>query len=309
MSKPDLNLLFTLDALLQQGSVVGTGRKLGLSPSATSRALARLRTLTGDPLMVRAGRGLVPTPRADAMRDEVHRLVEDARKMLRPVDTIDLYKLERTFVLRTSDGFAETIGPALIQRVTKDAPNVRIRFIRKQDKDSAGLRNGEIDLETGVVGKTIGPEVRAQSLFMDRYIGVVRLGHQLATGKVDPKRFAGSRHVLVTRQGLELGEIDQNLNALGLDRQVVTTVDGFAAALALARGSDLVATVPELHTMGLRGDMVSFPLPVVTEDFTISLLWHPRMDGDVAHRWLRQVLREACDSVLKDVSPNKNSRH
>jgi len=305
MSKPDLNLLFTLDVLLQQGSVAGAGRKLGLSPSAMSRALARLRTVTGDPLLVRAGRKLVPTPRADEICDEVHRLVEDARAILRPADTIDLYKLKRTFVLRTSDGFAESIGPALIQRVAEEAPNVRIRFIRKLDKDSTGLRNGDIDLETGVVGKTIGPEVRAQSLFVDRYVAVVRRGHKLATGKMDPKRFADSRHVLVTRQGLELGEIDENLSALGLDRQIVTTVDGFAAALALAKGSDLVATVPERHTVGLRGDMVSFDLPVETEEFTISLLWHPRMEGDVAHKWLRQVVREACDSVLKDVSPSK----
>lgn len=306
MSMPDLNLLFTLDALLQQGSVAGAARKLGLSPSAMSRALARLRTVTGDPLLVRAGRGLVPTPRADAMCNEVHRLVEDARAILRPADTNDLYKLERTFVLRTSDGFAETIGPALIQRIAEEAPNVRIRFIRKLDKDSTGLRNGDIDLETGVVGKAIGPEVRAQSLFSDRYVGVVRRGHSFTTGEIDAKRYANSRHVLVTRLGLGLGEIDENLNAQGLDRQIVTTVDGFAAALALARGSDLVATVPEGHTIGLREGMVSFALPIKTEEFTISLLWHPRMDGDPAHRWLRQIVRQACDSILGTASTRQN---
>lgn len=299
MNRVDLNLLFTLDALLQQGSVVGAGRKLGLSPSAMSRALARLRTVTGDPLLVRAGRGLVPTPRANAMRDEVHRLIEDALATLRPADTVDLYRLVRTFVLRTSDGFAETIGPAIIQRVVEEAPNVRIRFIRKLDKDSAGLRDGDIDIETGVVGKTIGPEVRAQSLFTDRYVGVVRCGHWLATGQVDLKRFADCRHVLVTRPGLELGEIDDKLQALGLVRQIVTTVDGFAAALALARRSDLVATVPERHTLGLREGMVSFALPIETEQFSISLLWHPRMEGDPAHQWLRQIVRLACDAVLR----------
>jgi len=255
--------------------------------------------------VVGGARVFVQPPVRWARGEELHRLVEEARAILRPADTIDLYKLTRTFVLRTSDGFAESIGPALIQRVAEEAPNVRIRFIRKLEKDSTGLRNGDIDLETGVVGKTIGPEVRAQSLFVDRYVAVVRRGHKLATGKMDPKRFADSRHVLVTRQGLELGEIDENLSALGLDRQIVTTVDGFAAALALARGSDLVATVPERHTVGLRGDMVSFDLPVETEEFTISLLWHPRMEGDVAHKWLRQVVREACDSVLKDISRSK----
>jgi len=299
MSGPDLNLLFTLDALLQQGSVAGAGRKLGLSPSAMSRALARLRTVTGDPLLVRAGRGLVATPRAEAMREDVHRLVEDARAVLRPADTVDLYRLDRTFVLRTSDGFAESIGPLLIQHVAEEAPHVRIRFIRKLDKDSGGLRDGDIDLETGVVGRAIGPEVRAQSLFVDRYVGVVRAGHPLAKGTMTAERYAEGRHVLVTRQGLDLGAIDAKLDTLGLARTIVTTVDGFAAALALAKGSDLIATVPERHTVGLRHGMTTFTLPVETEPFTISLLWHPRMEGDAAHRWLRQLVRQACDTALR----------
>lgn len=298
MTTPDLNLLFTLDALLQQGSVAGAGRKLGLSPSAMSRALARLRSATGDPLLVRAGRGLVPTPRAEAMRNEVHRLVQDARAVLRPADGIDLYRLDRTFVLRTSDGFAETIGPALIQRVAEEAPHVRIRFIRKLDKDSAGLRDGDIDLETGVVGNSIGPEVRAQALFADHYVGVVRAGHPLAKAKITLEDYAGGCHVVVARRGLGRGAIDERLDALGLKRTVTTTVDGFAAALALANGSDLVATVPERHTLGLRAGMATFALPVETPPFTVSLLWHPRMEGDAAHRWLRRLVREACDAAL-----------
>lgn len=301
MEWPDLNLLYTLDALLQEGSVVGAGRKVGLSPSAMSRALARLRAATGDPLLVRAGRGLVATPRAEVMRDEVHQLVEAARGLLRPADTVDLYRLERTFVLRTSDGFAETIGPTLIQLVAEEAPHVRVRFIRKLDKDSRGLREGDIDLETGVVGETIGPEVRTHALFTDRYVGIVRAGHALASGDVTAERYAAARHVLVVREGLDLGGIDEALQALDLSRHIATTVDGFAAALALARGSELVATVPEHHTLGLRHGMVMFNLPVDTSAFTISLLWHPRMEADAAHRWLRQLVRKSCDRVLREM--------
>jgi DNA-binding transcriptional LysR family regulator len=298
MREPDLNLLFTLDVLLQQGSVVGAGRKLGLSPSAMSRALARLRLVTGDPLLVRAGRRLVPTPRADQMRDEVRRLVEDGQALLRPTELIDLASMSRTFVLRTSDGFAESFGPMLVQRIAEEAPNARIRFTRKLDKDSAGLRDGAIDLETGVVGKMIGPEVRAQALFSDRYVGVVRAGHPLSKGKMTAARYAEGRHVQVSRQGLDLGAIDEILSQLDLKRRVVTTVDGFAAALALARGSDLIATVPEWHTLELRSGMTTFALPFETATFTISLLWHPRMDSDPAHRWLRQCVRQSCLTLL-----------
>lgn len=298
MAGSELNLLITLDALLQEGSVVGAGRRLDLSPSAMSRALARLRSVTGDPLLVRAGRGLVATPRAEAMRNRVHQLVEEARSILRSEDSIELSKLARTFVLRASDGFAETIGPMLIQRVAEEAPHVRIRFIRKLDKDSTGLRNGDIDLETGVVGEAIGPEVRAQSLFSDRYVGVVHSEHPLVSGEISAERYAAGRHVIVARQGLDLGSIDKELELLGLERTIATTVDGFAAALALARGSELIATVPEQHTLGLRHGMTTFDLPVETERFAVSLLWHPRMEADAAHRWFRQLVRESSDSVL-----------
>lgn len=118
MSHPDLNLLVTLDVLLTEGSVVRAARRLRLSPSAMSRALARLRETTGDPLLVRAGRGLVPTPRALELRERVGWLVQDAEAVLRPVEMLDLKRLVRTFTLRNQDGFVENFGPDLIARVT-----------------------------------------------------------------------------------------------------------------------------------------------------------------------------------------------
>jgi len=298
MPLPDLNLLHTLDVLLSEGSVAGAARRLRLSPSAMSRALARLRTATGDPLLVRAGRALVPTPRAVRMREQVRELVQEAHMLLRPEDGLNLSLLQRSFTLRTSDGFTETFGPALIARVRDEAPGVRLRFIRKLDKASGGLRDGSVDIETGVVAGTAGPEVRAQALFEDLYVGVVRADHPLAGRTVTPAAYAEFDHVLAWREGLNTGRIDGALAEAGLKREVVTTVDGFAAALALARGSDLIATVPENHTIGLRQGMHAFPLPLSAEPFTISLLWHPRMDGDPAHRWLRGCVREACRSVL-----------
>lgn len=292
MAPPDLNLLHTLDVLLSEGSVAHAARRLRLSPSAMSRALARLRSVTGDPLLVRAGRKLVPTPRADEMRERVRELVQDAHGLLRPAAGLDLSRLERSFTLRTSDGFTETFGPALISKVQEEAPGVRLRFVRKFDKDSEGLRDGSIDFETGVVAGTIGPEVRAQALFADRYIGVVHAHHPLARGPVSASAYAAFGHVVAWRQGLDLGRVDELLLAAGLKRAVVASVDGFAAALALARGSDLVATVPERHTAGLREGLHCFALPIPVEPFTISLLWHPRLDGDAAHRWLRACIRE-----------------
>jgi DNA-binding transcriptional LysR family regulator len=220
--------------------------------------------------------------------------VQDGEAALRPVEKLDLTQLVRTFTLRASDGFVENFGPGLIARVNADAPGVRLCFIQKTDKGSGPLRDGVVDLETGVVGKSMGPELRAQSLFRDRFVGAVRLGHPMSRGKITPARYATGKHIFVSRRGLDKGPIDEALAALGLEREIVTIVGGFAAALALARDSDLIASVPERHTGKLRAGMHSFRLPISMPEMTISLLWHPRLDADPAHRWLRQCVREAC---------------
>ena len=291
---PDLNLLHTLDVLLAEGSVARAAHRLHLSSSAMSRALARLRETTGDPLLVRAGRSLVPTPRALELREQVSQLVQDAHAVLRPAEQLDLTQLVRTFTLRTRAGFAENFGPALIARLRREAPHVRLRFLPKLDKSSAALREGSVDLETGIVNATTSPELRAQALFRDRFVGVVRADHPLATKRVTAARYAAGEHVLLSWRGLDKGPIDDALDKLGMERQVITLVGEFATALALARATDLIATVPERHTESLRAGMHSFKLPFAVDPITVSMLWHPRMDGDLAHRWLRGCVREVC---------------
>lgn len=302
MARPDLNLLVTLDVLLAEGSVARAGHRLRLSPSAMSRALARLRATTGDPLLVRAGRGLVPTPRALALRERVSQLVQDTESVLRPAERLTLTTLVRTFTLRTSEGFVENFGPPLLARLGREAPGVRLRFVQKSQKDSAPLREGTVELETGVVDKTTAQELRVQALFNDRYIGVVRSGHALTKGRITPSRYAAGKHICVSRQGPEKGPVDDALEAFGLEREMATIVGGFATALALARASDLIATVPERHTGILRRGMYSFALPISTPEFTVSLLWHPRLDADLAHRWLRGCVREVCTEHVERVT-------
>ncbi len=294
MSRPDLNQLATLDVLLTEGSVVRAARRLQLSPSAMSRALARLRETTGDPLLVRSGRVLVPTPRALELRDPVSHLVRDAEALLVPRAEPDLKEIVRTFTLRTSDGFVENVGAAILARVRAEAPGVRLRFVQKPDKDGALLRDGSVDIETGVVETTTSPELRTLALFRDRLVGVVRARHALAKVKVTAARYAAGEHVTVSRPTLERGPIDDALHALGLKRESAIVVGGFSSALALARASDLIATVPERHTGSLRAGMHSFPLPISTPKFTVSMLWHPRLDADPVHRWLRGRIRDAC---------------
>ena len=294
MARPDLNLLFTLDVLLAEGNVARAARRLHLSPSAMSRSLARLREATGDPLLVRAGRGMVASPRALELRDSIARLVQGAEAALRPADKLDLGQLDRTFTVRASEGFVENFGAALLTRVATEAPGARLHFVHKLDKHSGPLRDGTVDLETGVVDKAIGPEVRTQALFRDRYVGVVRMGHALSQGEITPRRFADAAHVLVSRRDGDKGPVDSALAGLGLERRVAVIVGGFSAALALVRATDLVGTVHERHTGNLYAGMHCFDIPLALPQFTVSLLWHPRLDGDAAHRWLRARVREVC---------------
>jgi DNA-binding transcriptional LysR family regulator len=182
MDNVDMNLLAALDVLLAEGSVTGAARRLGLSSSAMSRTLTRLRSATGDPLLVRAGRRLVPTPRAAELRDRVHELSRDVRAVLRPqIAHLDIAALEATFTIRASEGFVEFLSAPLVAAVIHAAPRIRLRFAPKPDKDAGPLREGLIDLEIGVLGAS-APEIRTQLLFRDRFVGVARVGHPLLTG-------------------------------------------------------------------------------------------------------------------------------
>lgn len=303
MAVVDLNLLTALDALLAEGSVAGAARRLGLSASAMSRTLARLRAATGDPLLVRAGRGLVPTPRAVELRGRVRETAEEALSLLRPaVAGPDLSGLQRTFTIRANDGFVEAFGARLLAALTDAAPGVRLRFAPKPDKDVRALREGLVDLEIGVLGEA-GPEVRVQALFRDRFVGVVREGHPLLeAGAVTPERYAACEHVVVSRRGDADGPVDQALAALGLKRSVLAVVAGFSAALAIARESDLVALVTaSFHNVANESQPEAggrrtraFELPVRTEPITVSQIWHPRLEADPAHRWLRALVLTLC---------------
>ncbi len=298
MADPDLNLLPALDVLLREGSVAGAARVLGLSDSAMSRTLLRLREATGDALLVRAGRRLVPTPHALVLRDRVHALAVAARAALQPAtDTLDLQSLDRVFVLRANEGFVEAFAARLVAALTAAAPGVRLRFAPKPDKGVQALRDGTIDLEIGVLGDT-GPEVKVQALFQDQFVAVVSQGHALASGRVTPERYAACGHVVASRRGRSHGPVDEALAVLGLTRRVVVTVPSFPAAMAVAASSDLVGLVTQSFVRERRNGLQvhDFALPLATAPITVSQMWHPRMDGDPAHRWLRDTVLSVCRS-------------
>ncbi|MBN3725086.1 LysR family transcriptional regulator [Burkholderia sp. Ac-20379] len=302
MSDSDLNLLVALDALLAEGSVAGAARRLGLSDSAMSRTLARLRAATGDPLLVRAGRGMVATPHAQAIRERTRAALHETLAVLRPAGAdLDLATLRQTLTIRANEGFVEAFGAQLIAAVTADAPHVFLRFAAKPAKSAAPLREGTVDLEIGVLGE-MGPEVRIQALFRDRFVGAVRRGHPLERARrVSARRYVAFGHVVAARKDDPRGPVDTALAALGLERTIAAAVPGFPAALAVARHSDLIALVPASFFDAQAGDSAhAFALPVDAGEITVSQMWHPRLDADPVHRWLRQRVLAVCRGPAAD---------
>ena len=305
MDDIDLNLLVALDVLLAEGSVTEAAKRLGLSPSAMSRTLSRLRFVTGDPLLVRAGRSLVPTRFAESLRDRVHAVTEDARTILRPAASeLDIATLETTFSIRVSEAFLELMSASLVSAITEAAPRVRVRFALKLDKEPHTLREGLIDLEIGVLGVP-APELRTRLLIRDRLVGLAREGHPvLAGGAVTAKRYAAGGHIAVSRRGEFADAVDEALERKGLKREIRVVVPGFPDAMRIAASTDFIAAVP-LSCLGrgkvnegvARLGIRSFELPFETPEILIAAIWHPRADADPAHRWLRNIVARVCRSI------------
>ncbi|WP_405010218.1 LysR family transcriptional regulator [Kitasatospora sp. NBC_01539] len=288
----DLNLLAALDVLVEESSVSGAAARLHLSEPAMSRTLGRIRRALGDPVLVRAGRGMVPTPHALAIHAEVRAVVERARGLFTAAGRVDLRTLDRTFTVLAHEAFAAAHGAALFARTAAEAPGVRLRFLGESHLDAPSLRDGVADLEVGVIDTT-APEVHVEPLHEDTMLGVVRPGHPLLDGPVTPAAFAAARHVGVSRRGRLTGPIDAALAELGLARTTVGTLASYPAALFVLRSTDLVGLVPA-RSRGLADGLglVTFEIPLDLPALRFGLAWHPRHDADPAHAWLRACVRE-----------------
>jgi DNA-binding transcriptional LysR family regulator len=294
MTQIDLNLLEALDVLLAEGSVTVAAERLNLSVPATSRTLARVRVAFDDPILVRAGRGLVPTPRALALQGRLHRLIEEAHALVEMGRALDLAALERTFTIRANDSLISLVAAPLVGQVQRDAPGVRLRFVPEGLEDLAPLRNGAVDIDFGVI-HGFGPEVRTEELYREHLVGLVAADHRLATGRVTLRRLAAAAHVNVSRLGSARGTLDAVLDEHGLARRVVAVVPNYPSAADMVLTSDLVGLFPSRYAdqVAAVSGARTFPIPAELPDLTISQAWHLRFDTDPAHLWLRGQLRQA----------------
>ncbi|MEU0884709.1 LysR family transcriptional regulator [Lentzea sp. NPDC005914] len=294
----DLNLLTVLDALLEEGSVMGAAQRLHLSSPAVSRTLGRIRKVTGDDILVRTGHSMTPTPYALEIREEVHRLVREANAVLAPSRELDLSELDRVFTVQCHDALASSLVPALVGRIAERAPGVRLRVLAEHSADTDDLRHGRIDLELGG-GRPDLPEFRSETLGTDPLAVVMRANHPCAD-HLDLPAYAAQPHVLVSRRGRLTAPIDDVLAAEGLHRKVIAAVATVHTALQIAAASDALVTTttilcrPLIEAFGL----ITRPLPVESPEAAISCNWHQRYDSDLAHAWLRDQVRATFTELL-----------
>ncbi|ROQ36345.1 LysR family transcriptional regulator [Streptomyces sp. PanSC19] len=289
----DLNLLLALDVLLEEQSVRGAARRLHLSEPATSRTLGRIRKALGDPILVRAGRAMVPTPYALSVRAEVGAVVERARALFAASGPTDLRAVARTFTVLGQDSHPALLGPELLARAAREAPLVRLRFLNESHVDAPVLREGVADLEIGVID-TVHPEVRTEHVLDDRMLAVVRAGHPLLRGRLTRRRFAtDADHLVVSRRGRLQGPVDTALAEHGLRRRVVASVGTYPASLFVLRDTDLVGLIgARSRSLAAALGLVTFEVPLDLPSLSIGLAWHPRHDADPAHAWLRGCVRD-----------------
>lgn len=297
----DLNLLVALDALLDEQSVTAAADRLGLSAPAMSRTLARIRDAFGDPILVRSGRGMQPTPRAEALQAEVKAVLDRSRALFAEGRPVDPGSLRQTFTVIASDYFPLHLAGRLLPRLRQSAPGVS--FVLRPEGQHLGqpLRDGAADLEIGVLADA-NPETRVELLYTDHMLAVVRQGHPLAEGPLTPATFAGAAHVTTSRRGRLHGPVDEALAAKGLSRRVVAAMPTFTSTLLLIAGSDLVGLAPARVGAALADSLglTTLPVPLRLPPAPISMGWHPRHDSDPAQRWFRDQVRSAFDLPRHD---------
>ncbi|MGE5358691.1 MAG: LysR family transcriptional regulator [Bacteroidales bacterium] len=300
MESRDLTLLLTLDALLQEANVTLAAKRLGLSTPATSHALARIRERLDDAILVRAGRKMVLTPRAEQLRPQVRSLVEDATRVLSTAVPFSPAGLRRTFTIYTTDHVLLTLGPTVDRILREEAPDVCLRFLPSVTEDWIPLRDGVADLSVCILGH-FPPEFRTRRLFTDRFVCAVRADHPRVGRRLTLDDYLALDHIVVSPLGAP-SHVDSVLAARGLSRRIRRVVPFFIVGLLQAASSDYALTVSHRAAialapiLGLR--LVEPPVPLA--GYALNLLWHPRLENEPANRWLREVFVRAASEAMPD---------
>ena len=298
LRKIDLNLLIVLDALVEEKSVGKAGLRIGLSQSATSHALARLRSILQDELLVRTAAGMEPTPRALQLAGPLRLALQDIEATLVP-DRFDPAVAEREFTIAVET--YETIGvlAPLIDRVRAEAPSVDI--VIRSGAEAAiyeDIDKGQTDLAIGAF-RSLPERFMTRHLLGDEYVCVMRADHDLARQPMSLNDFLAAPHLFISMSGASFDAVDDALTALGRQRRIAFRLPhGLAAVIALAR-SDMIAVVTHRAAQSFVdvAPLVIVPPPVAIPPVKFRLIWNRRVQDSAAHQWLRALVAAIGDTV------------
>jgi DNA-binding transcriptional LysR family regulator len=298
----DLNLLVALDALLEERSVTRAAERTGMTQSAMSHALGRLRSLVGDPLLVRGKSGMVATARAEALVVPIRRALEGILHALRSPGPFDPKTAHLSVRIATSDYGELVLLPKLVRRLEREAPHIDLRLIPHTGDSGGALVEGAVDL---IVAPALPSDevqgVLARKLFDERFVCIVRRGHPLAKKKLTVARFAAASHALIAPRGREGSLADDALARLGLARRVAVTLPHFLVAPHVVAESNLVlilaARVASQLATPLGLVVLAPPKELGLTGFRMSAMWHERTQHDPAHRWVRELFIDVAKQI------------
>jgi len=289
----DLNLLVALDALLEAENVTRAARRVGLSQSALSSALGRLRHLFGDPILVRARGGMAPTPLARRLREPVRRTLDEVAGMLRPPGPFDP-RAPRRFRIAVTDYVGLVVLPGIAARVLGAGPaiDLEVRTLDDWNLPADELDRGALDVAVSFF-RDLPPRLRAEHLFDEDFVCAVRRGHPAVKQRLGIRQYAELPHLLVSPRAGVTGTVDAALAARGMARRVAMTVPHFAVAPAVLARTDCVATLAgRVARLGARtAPLRLLAPPIPLPGFAVQMVWHPQTDADPAASWLRQQIR------------------
>ncbi|WP_437731349.1 LysR family transcriptional regulator [Sorangium sp. So ce1335] len=308
LSAIDVNLVVALDALLQERSVTLAARRVGLSQPAMSHALTRLRELFSDPLLVRVGRQMALTSRAEAMTPQVAAIMHDLAGLFGgTAPAFDPATSDRAFRIATTEYVEILLLPQLNAALAQGGPRLALHLLPLDGRAVEALRSGEIDLAIGVFPPDSLPsDLRRAPLFDDRFAGLARASHPTARGLVDAATYAALGHVVASRNaahGPHEGVADDLIAARGVSRREVMVVPNVFLLPHVVTASDLVATVAARLGRAFSSvlPLRTFDLPFELPPIEIAMAWNGRTEHDPARAWLRGVVTEAVPRTREAV--------
>lgn len=288
----DANLLVSLEALLHEVNVSRAARRMGVSASAMSHTLARLRDLVGDPLLVRTGQRMSLTPRGRALLPAVRDGVAAFSTAIASPPELDLANERRTITIASVDYAQSLLVPELVPRLARDAPGIELVLKPFADGSMRELVEGDLDLVLCMQRSSTG--LRTRRIHEEAFVSCVRAGHPILQGRLTIKRFAALDHVLISPRGRVAGAVDEALRARGLRRCVKVVVSTFMAAALVVARTDLVLTCATRSAAQAREwfGLETLRPPLAIPTARLGMYWHERHEADAIASWLRDRITE-----------------